>query len=434
LALARAEQDRGAGMLGSRTENSEVYSTGTASLQWWIGRDGIDTPDNYSMKPSLVSALLNIVNGLNDMADIFQTTLAMLQGEGTAILNEFKVELPIEDISALTQAITQFQNFSQTVQGHIDFFNQYSDPSSEADRATINARLETVKSYAETIVNGVNNRCNGIPALLGNASQGVNKHLARWVAELVKKPDGPYAMILGSQTMQEMAETSLQKKDDELNFFELDKNLWMEPTFIQAVYDRAVLDMDKTIKRIETDIMWNLIQSANKYKVLAKPFSEIPQPLSNAEWDESSGVWITNKLESGFLNNMRTITPPTETTVFRIVSFDTDDGDSGDFQRIDAFNTKSKQTDIVSGVLPFTQKPDMVGPDGVKRSVVSFDEETAKQIRERDFMWLNESLIAQIIEISDLDYMLDTMYGTVTGLRKLTGLYYVDSASDEPGE
>jgi hypothetical protein len=333
LALAWAAQDRGLGMLGNRTGNSEVYSTGTASLQWWIGQDGIDTPDNYSMKSSLVSALSNIVNGLNGMANLFQTTLAALQGGGAAILNEFTVDLPTEDISSLTQAIALFQDFSQTVQGHINFFNHYSNPSSEADRTAINARLENVKTYVQTIVNGVNSRCNEIPALLGNASSGLNKHLTHWVAETVKKPDGPYAMILGAQTMRAMAETNVQKKDDALNFFEQDKNLWMEPTIIQAVYDRAVLDIDKTIKRVETDIMWNLIQAANKYKVLAKPFGEIPHPLSNAEWDESQGAWITDKLESGFLNNMRTITPPTETTVFRIVSFDTDDGDSGDFQR-----------------------------------------------------------------------------------------------------
>ena len=182
--------------------------------------------------------------------------------------------------------------------------------------------------------------------------------------------------------------------------------------------------------------MWNLIQSANKYKVLSMPFSEIPTPLSKAEWDESSGVWITNKLESGFLNNVRTIFPPKTTTVFRIVSFDTNEGNAGDFQRTDAFNTKSKQTDIVSESLPFSQQPDAAGPDGVMRSVVAFNEETAKQIKERDFLWLNESEIAQIIGISDSDYMLDTDYGTIASIRKLSGLYYVSPvmpAFDESG-
>jgi hypothetical protein len=238
-------------------------------------------------------------------------------------------------------------------------------------------------------------------------------------------------MILGAQNMLAMAEANIQKKNENLNFFEQNRDRWMEPPLIQAVYDRAVLELDQAVKRVETDEMWNQIQSASKYKVLSKPFAEIPLPLSNDGWDESSGAWITNKLESGFLNNVRTIPPPAVTTMFRIVSFDTDDGDAGDFQRTDAFNTKSKQTDIVSKDMPFSQKPDTEGPDGVTRSVVSFDGEAAKQAGERDFLWLNESVIAQITGVSDLDYMLDTVYGTIASIRKLTGLYYAAPASPE---
>jgi hypothetical protein len=436
MAQIQAGKDKGSGVLGLRTENSEIYSTGTTTLQWWIGQNGIDTPDNFTMKAVLISGLTSIGNGLTGMINLFQNTLDVFQGSRRAILDEFKVELPLIDMSALDSAISQFKNFSSVIQGHIDYFNQYSDPSPQGERSAINTRLESVKTYVQNIVNGVNNRCAKIPALMGNASSGLNKHLTHWVAEVVKKPDGPYAMILGAQNMLAMAETNIKKKDDNLNFFEQNRDRWMEPTLIQAVYDRAVLDLDQTIKRVETDIIWNLIQAANKYKVLSRPFSEIPTPLSNAEWDESSGVWVTNKLDSGFLNNMRTILPPTVTTIFRVVSFDTTEGDAGDFQRADASNTKSKQTDIISKNLPFSRQPNAAGPDGIMRSVVFFGEDTARQIKERDFLWLNESEIAQIIGISDSAYMLDTDYGTITSIRKLTGLYYVapaDSAANESG-
>lgn len=430
LAQTQAAQDRGTGLLGLRTGNSEIYSTGTSpNLQWRIGQNGIDAPDNYASKADLISALTNVLNGLNSITSLFQTALSALQGTGSAILSEFKVELPADDIDALNQAIAQFQGFSAAVQGHIDFFNQYSNPSPSADRAAISSRLESMKAGLQTIVDGVNARCDAVPALMGNASSGLNKHLIHWAAEAVKKPDGPYAMILGAETMLAMAETNIQKKNENLNFFEQDRDFWMEPAGIQAIYDRAVMNPDQSINRFETDIMWNLVQAANKYKVLSKPFSEIPLPLSNNAWDESSGTWAVNKLASGFLNNTLTITLPTETVMFRIVSFDTDEGGAGDFQRTDAFNTKSKQTDIVSEYLPFTQEADAPGPDGVKRSVVSFDEVTAKRVKERDFLWLNESDIAQVIGISDSNCMLDTDYGTIASLRKLTGLYYTAPAA-----
>jgi hypothetical protein len=429
LAQAQAGLDTGSGLLGLRTGNSEVYSTGTTSLQWWIGQSGIDTPDNFTAKAALISGLTDLKNGINNMVSLFQTTRAMLQGTGRAILDEFKVEVPSEDEYPLTSAISQFQTFDSIIQGHIDFFNQYSDPSSEAERSVITARLENVKTYIQTIVTGVNSRCDNIPVLMGTARTGLKKHLTHWVVELVKKPDGPYAMILGAQDMLAMAETNIHKKNENLNFFEQNPNFWMEPTVIQAIYDRAVMNLDQTISRFETDIMWNLIQAANKYKVLARPFSEIPAPISNDPWDESSEVWVTNKLESGFLNNTRTIIPPKVTTVLRIISFDTAEGPDGDFQRADAFNTKSKQTDIISGYLPFTQQPGLPGPDGILRSVISFDEAIAQLIKERDFLWLNESEIAQIVGVSDSNYMLDTDYGMVDSLRKLTGLYYAAPAS-----
>jgi hypothetical protein len=260
---------------------------------------------------------------------------------------------------------------------------------------------------------------------MGDASSGINKHLTHWIVEVIKKPDGPYAMLLGSQSMLAMAEANIQKKNESLDFFERNRDRWIEPTRIQAIYDKTVLKLDQSIERIEVDIIWNLIQSANKYKIISKPFSEISIPISNDEWDESSGVWVTERLESGFLNNMKTILPPEATTVFRIISFDTDEGNAGDFQRTDAFNTRSKQTDIISGDLSFIRQPAAEGPDGVMRSVVSFNEETAKEIKERDFLWLNEPEIVQIIGVSDFNYMLDADYGTITSVRKLTGIYYV---------
>jgi hypothetical protein len=82
LAQAQVARDRGSGFLGLRTEKSEVYSTGTTTLQWWIGQNGIDTPDDFTTKVVLISGLTNIRNGLNGMVSLFRTALAMLQGAG----------------------------------------------------------------------------------------------------------------------------------------------------------------------------------------------------------------------------------------------------------------------------------------------------------------------------------------------------------------
>ncbi|MHC6202225.1 hypothetical protein ACYULU_03415 [Breznakiellaceae bacterium SP9] len=432
-AQAQAALDRGSGLLGLRSENSEIYSSGTDTLQWWIGQNGIDAPDTFTTKYAIISALTDLKSAIENLLSVFQTTLDMLQGAGRAILDDFKIELPDDDAD-LNSMITQFISFDAKVQGYISYIDQFSDPAPSENRAEINTYLESIKTNIQFLSDAINTRCDSIPAMMSDVTSGINKFLTHWVTEIVKKPDGPYSMILAAQNMLAMAEANIQKKNDVLIFFEQNHDLWIELTYIQVIYDRVVIDLDQSIKRIETDIIWNPIQSANKYKVLSMPFSEISTPLSNEAWDESSGAWVVNKLESGFLNNMITITPPTESTLFRIVAFDTEDGDSGDLPRIDSFNTKSKQTDIISDSLTFTQKDNRYSPDGRECSIISFDEATAKLIKERDFLWLNKNEIAQIIAISDSDYLLDTVYGIINSVKKLFGLYFVtptESAIEE---
>jgi hypothetical protein len=101
--------------------------------------------------------------------------LQCFRGRGRTILDKFKIDLPVGDVPTLDQVISQFQNFASEIQNHIDYFNQYSDPSPSEDRSTINTMLEAVKTYTQSIIDKVNNRCDGIPALMGNTSSGLNK-------------------------------------------------------------------------------------------------------------------------------------------------------------------------------------------------------------------------------------------------------------------
>jgi hypothetical protein len=165
------------------------------------------------------------------------------------------------------------------------------------------------------------------------------------------------------------------------------------------------------------DIIWNLIMSANKYKLLSKPLSQIPG-MNNDPWDDSSGEWITNVLPSNFLRNIVSKTPPAETTFFRLAAFDTSLGDSGDFSRMDNINTQSFQSDIVSGPIEFIQ----VNNTESGQSVIQAAPEAG--LKERDFLWV-DGAIAQIMTVMDDQYALDTDYGTISSVQKLTGCYFV---------
>jgi hypothetical protein len=420
LAQTQAAADKGAGLLGLRTENSEVYSSGLN--QWYIGQNGIDTPDNYTTKTTLLNGLSAIKTGLANLLNCLCQELDILNGADAGILQEFHVDLP-DDLSRLQSFIPQIEGFINQVQSYSDYFGQYGDPSLASARDDINNKLNEVDGYMNSILLALGNRVAEIPAVMGNSTLGVNKHLTFWVGDIVSKPDGPYAMLLSAQDMLAQAEASLREKDSRLAFFTEDYTKWLETPVINSIYNRAVLDLDQqTVLRWETDIIWNLVMAANKYKILSMPFSQISQ-MSNAPWDDSSGEWITDVLPSAFLRNILTKTPPAETTFFRLAAYDTAQGNMGEFERMDAMDTQSPQSDIISDPIEFTQ----AGNTASGQSVIQVD--AGLGLKERDFLWVN-GMIAQVIAVTDDKYALDIDYGAISSVRCLFGCYFVPSSSE----
>lgn len=425
-AKLEASKDRGTGILGLRTENSEVFQKG--DHQWFIGKNALDSPDDYTLKDQLLAVLKDVINNLDTFISLSSTTLDILKGQKCGIINSFNIELPIQDIPELEKTINQFRSFLHAMQSYHDYFVQYTHPSPKIDREKINEKLEEVKIYVQSMIMAVNTRCDGLPNLMGNTQTGLIKHLSHWVTKLVKKPDGAYSMLLGAEEMIKMTNKDIDKKNENLLFFEKNKNRWIQASSITAIYNRAVFNLDKTIRRFETDILWNLIQSANKYKIISKPFSKVKNSLSNDEWDRAVEVWVTDKTDAGLLKTTLTVSPPTESTIFRVVAFDTEEDDPGHFHRMDVFDTRSKQSDIVSDNLPFIQKENISVMDAsgyVSRTAIGFNKETVGLIKEGDFLWLNEAILAQVIGIGEEECMLDSDYGKIASVRKLFGFYYV---------
>jgi len=418
-AEAQANIDRGSGILGARTENSEVYSDG--GTQWRIGQNGIDAPDSF-VKTNLISAFTFAKNTLTTLLLVLQQEVDLLNGANGDVLQEFRVVLP--DDPDLNAFIIHIQDIIAQLQEYNDYFDQFDNPSPSSRRNEINAMLSTVSSYAGVVFSEFNSRLNSITSgMLGNASSGTREHLTFWISDIVEKPGGPYSMLLAANDMLEQAQTNLSRRNMRLNFFTSDRSLWIEIPPLQLVYDQATINLDQeTINREETNIVWNLIMSANKYKVIQRPLSQLTLPLNNDLWDDSSGIWVTDKLPSTFLRNTLIIYPPTETTFFRLAAYDTLQGDSGDFDRMDDFDTNSFQSDIVSKFIPFAQK------DNTEAGQSVIEVNASTELRERDFLLINGSAIAQVMATTDDQHALDTDYGEIQQVQKLYGIYYMEPA------
>ena len=420
-AESQAQIDHGSGYLALRTENSEVYLEASSSFSssgelaaetWYIGKNGIDTPDNYIFKANLISVLDNLLTSMNSYKTNLENTLAALANKG-AILEEFKVELPTDE-SRLNSALTKIIGDIELITSYKTYFNAISTGTS-SNRAAINAKLEDLKTDCNALITYYETASSQSTLELGDVNSGIRKGLIYWTEELVKKPDGAYTTLEGIPQLLSDAESQLQNADTRLNAFSSDVNSWLSVPEVMGVFNQAVLNIDKSIKRWETHIMWKSVLPANKYKILRKVVTSF-SGINNDAWDIQDPTVIVELNEAGFLLTEYIITPPTQHTLFRVFACD-EDGSSF-IRRADSFNSYSEQSDVISNPISFSELPKQE-----ECSCLHITEEKMPFV-ETDFAIINDSVLAQVQSVSENDLRLDDDYGEINSIKKLFGFYF----------
>ena len=420
-AESQAQIDRGSGYLALRTENSEVYletsssssSSGELAAEtWYIGKNGIDTPDNYTFKADLISVIDSLLTSMNSYKTNLENTLAALVNKG-AILEEFKVELPTDE-SRLNSALTKIIGDIELITSYKTYFNAISTGTS-SNRAAINTKLEDLKTDCSTLITYYETASSQSTLELGDVNSGIRKSLIYWTEELVKKPDGSYTILESIPQLLSDAESQLQNADTRLNAFSSDVNSWLSVPEVMGVFNQAVLNIDKSIKRWETHIVWKNVLPANKYKILKKVVTSF-SGINNDAWDIQDPTVIVELNEAGFLLTEHIITPPTQHTLFRVFACD-EDGSSF-IKRADSFNSYSEQSDVISNPISFSELPKQE-----ECSCLHITEEKMPFV-ETDFAIINDTTLAQVRSVSENDLRLDDDYGEINSIKKLFGFYF----------
>ena len=420
-AESQAQIDRGSGYLALRTENSEVYletsssssSSGELAAEtWYIGKNGIDTPDNYTFKADLISVIDSLLTSMNSYKTNLENTLSSLANKG-AILEEFKVELPTDE-SRLNSALTKIIGDIELITSYKTYFNTISTGTS-SNRAAINTKLEDLKTDCNALLTYYETASSQSTLELGDVNSGIRKSLIYWTEELVKKPDGAYTTLEGVPQLLSDAESQLKNADTRLNAFSSDVNSWLSVPSILGVFNQAVLNIDKSIKRWETHIVWKNVLPANKYKILKKVVTSF-SGINNDAWDIQDPTVIVELNEAGFLLTEHVITPPTQHTLFRVFACD-EDGSSF-IKRADSFNSYSEQSDVISNPISFSELPKQE-----ECSCLHITEEKMPFV-ETDFAIINDTTLAQVRSVSENDLRLDDDYGEINSIKKLFGFYF----------
>ena len=360
----------------------------------------------------LISVLDSLLTSMNSYKTNLENTLSALANKG-AILEEFKVELPTDE-SRLNSALTKIIGDIELITSYKTYFNAISTGTS-SNRAAINTKLEDLKTDCNALITYYETASSQSTLELGDVNSGIRKSLIYWTEELVKKPDGVYTTLEGIPQLLSDAESQLQNADTRLNAFSSDVNSWLSVPSILGVFNQAVLNIDKSIKRWETHITWKNVLPANKYKILKKVVTSF-SGINNDAWDIQDPTVIVELNEAGFLLTEHIITPPTQHTLFRVLACD-EDGSSF-IKRADSFNSYSEQSDVISNPISFSELPKQE-----KCSCLHITEEKMPFV-ETDFAIINDSVLAQVQSVSENDLRLDDDYGEINSIKKLFGFYF----------
>ncbi|MGL5913510.1 MAG: hypothetical protein ACRCZB_05040 [Bacteroidales bacterium] len=408
LAEKASIEDRGTGFLSLRTENSEVYKESTS---YYIGKNGIDTPDNYSFKEQLIDMLDEHLQKLVDYKDSIILAIDFLE-RSSKTLKEFLVPMPndkanleiiLDKIKTETLEYTEYKEYFLGIE------------ATEETRDEINQKLEDLKLKLSESIASFSKYSEDHISILGDSKNGAKKSLVFWVNEIVKKPDGCFSTLEGLSTIKPNAEIKLKEANGALKEFSSNTNEWLIKTEITGTFVQATLNLDKSIKHWSLFLTWKGILPSNKYKIYKKPFSFFNGEITNKEWDIPEFSEVVTLTEVGFLATQLEMPPPKESMIFRIRPCDEDT--NVELQRIDEFNSYSNQSDIISEEIDFIQKDNIDDRTVLEISKQGF-------IRESDFVYLNNSILAQVSVVSENLIMLDSNHGKVETLKKLYGFYF----------
>jgi len=428
ITLEQAETERnnqrGSGVLGSRTENSEIVTGAGNPPVYYVGKNGVDFPDAFTDKNELLGAVGKTVKAVDLWRTQHEFIIHILNGDaepagdkaGWDILTEYKVELPVGDIKSAESYVSFAGDWMDLLKNYAKYFDGFPDTASSTDadtRAEFNGKLNSLKKNLEGIREGVNKRCGEILGLFDDVGKGVLKHLAFWAGKAAQKPDGPYALYAMSEAMLSDAEAKITRADKDLNFFDGYKARWlMKPSPVTA-YETPVLDLDGvTVKEKKLTVSWGMVLPANTYCLLMKKASNINN-FSNDLWDtcEKELDVCDETPETGLVRTEAEIPLPNEPVFFRVVA-----GDVGE-NRMGRENTCSPQSDIVGEPIPFSQLENRTG-----LTVLSVDEKYG--LRDMQYLLINGNEIIQIKSVSKNSVQLVCDYcGAVSRINKVYGYY-----------
>lgn len=364
------DETKGSGILGKRTENSEVFNDGTEEEpEWKVGKNGIDNPHWYNDGKDFENALQSIINEL----EIYETHIGSIKSYLEFIENGEHAQfeeagmsenMPIDDINRITTLENNIQNFISDLQEELEYFSSFTASDDISNQPNYNENVfnnklqNTVPNLLNSIRTTLQSRANvvGTNIDFNNTEGSFRKWLVFWIKQAIGKFDGALVTINGirDNTIPN-AEKSLENANEAIEtlFGDDFTRFLIRPEVFAAFYNPEIDEETGEVISKNTGLIWSANLAANRYNIYRRNVTTSTSLLSNdTQWQESDRIKQfvdLNEAETMVRSDYTDKNVSSGIYVYRVKSFDTNELPKAK-DRLDTVlnkNTSSPQSDVV---------------------------------------------------------------------------------------
>lgn len=364
LAEAHRDSTNGSGLLGKRTENSEIIDN---DPDWYVGENGTDYPDYYDTteRTNLLTYLQTIITNLgnyNDLLDDLTEFITEINNEENQLFSDMNILSDshfstniigdLTDISSTKSSLTSYRSEVQTAYDYFNSFTASTDISGQSgySQATFNAWLTTtLPALMDNIIGVLQGRSDDLLTKLGTISTGLKKYRYFWILEQIKKPTSPLIILDSIDTAISDAESNIEKANNILNLLINNVNQYITEPLLVSVSKNSLYNPLTGIEEIpRIGLIWVPSIFCPKYKIYRRTFLPTETP-NNSNWSETYLYdWHVDQDEdTGYITSVFFDTSFTENIVYqyRVQAVDSEsEGDTSPLDRADLFDSKSNQS------------------------------------------------------------------------------------------
>jgi len=303
--------------------------------------------NSFSNKTAFLALISDLISSCTAartyLVNSIRPLILEVENQTNTLFGEFNLYADYDpDLVAFDNYTSSMSSFLSTLGNYQSYFSGAS--GSEGDFDSQLTALETFLNNTTVVSSGISileSELNN-----GDTNTGLRKWLLFWISQNIGKPQSPYVSLNGLALAIVDATNKLANSNVALDTLYGDPTKFLlTPSPISAFFLQEFNDAGTLVSQ-GNKILWLPSLAVNKYRVYKKTLSAAPTDddfVTPIDWvteiDSQSGIISASYLDTDI--------SPNTVFAYKIVSYDSTEGDASPISRKDSLNSSSEQSSII---------------------------------------------------------------------------------------